>query len=60
MSAVVCGLEVHKESTYATVLDPGGEVLVQRRMPNEDIPGFLEPLVVDGMVMEASTYIITL
>jgi len=38
MSAVVCGLDVHKESTCATVLDRDGQVLVQRKMPNEDIP----------------------
>jgi hypothetical protein len=41
MSAVVCGLDVHKESTYATVLDRDGQVLIQRKMPNEDIPSFL-------------------
>jgi len=37
MSTIVCGLDVHKESTYATVLDRDGQVLVQRRMLNEDI-----------------------
>ena len=58
MSAVVCGLDVHKESTYAIILDPDGEVLAQRRMKSEDIPGFLEPFGVDRVAMEASTYII--
>jgi len=38
MSAVVCGLDVHKETTYATVIDPNGHVLIRRKMPNEDIP----------------------
>jgi len=60
MSAVVCGLDVHKESTYATVLDQNGQVLVQRKMPNEDIPRFLEPLHPEKLAMEASTYIIPL
>ena len=60
MSAVICGLDVQKESTYTTVLDPDGEVLVQRRMKSEDIPGFLEPLRVDRVAVEASTYIIPL
>ena len=60
MSAVICGLDVHKESTYATILDSDGEVLVQRRMKSEDIPGFLEPLGGDRVAMEASTYIIPL
>jgi len=58
MSAVFCGLDVHKESTYATILDSTGQVVTQRRMRNEDIPEFLEPLKVDRVAMEASTYII--
>jgi len=60
MSAVFCGLDVHKESTYATVLDSTGQVVTQRRMKNEDIPEFLEPLQVNWVAMEASTYIIPL
>ena len=58
MSAVFCGLDVHKESTYATVLDSTGQVVTQRRMKNEEIPEFLEPLKVNRVAMEASTYII--
>ncbi len=40
MSAVVSGLDVHKEYTYATILGLGGEKLAQRRMPNEEVPAF--------------------
>jgi len=58
MSAVVCRLDVHKESTYSTVLDPEGEMLARRRIPNDEIPSFLEPLGIDKVAMEASTYII--
>ena len=58
MSAVFCGLDIYKESTYATVLDSMGQVVTQRRMKNEDIPEFLEPLKVNRVAMEASTYII--
>ncbi len=47
-----------KESTCATVLNTGGNVLAHRRMKNEYTPGFLEPLGVDRVAMEASTYII--
>jgi transposase len=57
---VVRGLDVHKETTYATVLDRDGQVLVQRKMPNEDIPRFLEPIHPEKLAMEASTYIIPL
>ena len=60
MSAVVCGLDVHKETTYATVLDPDGQVLVQRKMMNEDIPAFLDMTRPEKLAMEASTYIIPL
>ena len=58
MNAVFCGLDVHKESTYATVLDTYGQVVTQRRMKNEEVPEFLEPLQVEKAAMEASTYII--
>lgn len=37
-----------------------GQVVTQRRMKNEEIPEFLEPLKVDRVAMEASTYIIPL
>ncbi len=60
MSAVVCGLDVHKESTYATILDERGQILVQRKMPNEDIPAFLDMTRPEKLAMEASTYIIPL
>jgi hypothetical protein len=58
MSAVFCELDVHKESTYATILDHAGQVVTQRRMKNEEVPEFLKPLEVEKVAMEASTYII--
>jgi len=58
MSAVFCGLDIHKESTYATVLDQTGQVVTQRRVKNEDVPEFLEPHKVNRVAMEAFTYII--
>jgi transposase len=57
MSALVCGLDVHKEFTYATILGPDGEVVTQRRMPNEEVPDFLKPHDVEKVAMEASTSI---
>jgi hypothetical protein len=32
MSAVVCGLDVHKDSTYATILNSEGKIINQMRM----------------------------
>ena len=43
MNAYYCGLDVHKESTYATVINVFGEVQTQKRMKNEEILDFLEP-----------------
>ena len=60
MNALYCGLDVHKESTYATVINVFGEVQIQRRMKNDEIPDFLEPLQVEKVAMEASTYIMPL
>ena len=57
MSAIVSGLDVHKEYTYATILGPGGEKLAQRRMPNEEVPAFLKPYRVERVAMEATTSI---
>ena len=57
MSALVCGLDAHKESTYATILDPNGEIVTQKRMPNEEVPSFLKPHHVEKVAMEASTSI---
>jgi transposase len=60
MSVVVCGLDVHKETTYATLLDPSDQALIQRKMQNQDIPAFLKMTHPDKLTMEASTYIIPL
>ena len=38
-----CGLDIHKESTYSTIIDNYGKVITQKRTMSEDIPGFLDP-----------------
>jgi len=60
MNTLYCGLDVHKESTYATIINVFGEVQTQKRMSNEEVPGFLEPFKVEKVAMEASTYIMPL
>ena len=57
MSAHVCGLDVHKRYTYATILGPDREILAQKKMPNEEVPAFLEPYPVEHVAMEATTSI---
>ena len=60
MNALYCGLDVHKESTYATIINAFGEVQTQKRMKNDEIPRFLEPFQLEKVAMEASTYIMPL
>ena len=60
MNTLYCGLDVHKESTYATIINVFGEVLTQKRMRNEEVLDFLEPYQVEKVAMEASTYIMPL
>jgi transposase len=36
MSSLVCGLDVHKDSIYATVMNYGGEIVDKRKLTNGD------------------------
>jgi transposase len=55
MSAYI-GLDVHKDWTFATVL----EVVAQRKLANENVPSFLENFNVEKIGLESSTYIVPL
>jgi transposase len=55
MSALVCGLDVHKESTYATIRDEEGKVVNQTKMNNERMILYLEGHKVRKVAMESST-----
>ena len=57
MSALVCGLDVHKDSTYATILDCDGKIVSQRRMSNEKILSYLSNYQIDRVGMESSNQI---
>ena len=37
MSTLVCGLDVHKDSTYATLLNSEGKIVNQTRMKSERV-----------------------
>jgi len=60
MSAVVCGLDVHKDSTYATILNPEGKIIDQTRMINEKVLSYLSHFKVGKVAMEASTSVASL
>ena len=55
MSALVCGLDVHKESTYATILNSEGKIVDQTRMENEKVASYLSRYNVRRVAMESST-----
>ena len=55
MSALVCGLDVHKDSTYATILNSEGKIIDQTRMENEKVAAYLSQHKVGRVAMESST-----
>ena len=57
MSALFCGLDVHKESTYATLMDSGGRIVDQQRMTNDGILTYLSDYRIERIGMEASNQI---
>lgn len=60
MSAFVCGLDAHKDSTYATILDSDGKIVNQMRMSNERVLLYLSRFNVDKVGMEASNQVVPL
>ena len=57
MSAMVCGLDVHKDSTYATILNLEGKIVNQTRMENERVLPYLSHFKVSKVGMESSNQI---
>jgi transposase len=57
MSAFVCGLDVHKDSTYATILDLNGKIVNQTKMNNERVLSYLAHFNVSKAGMESSNQI---
>ena len=60
MSALVCGLDVHKDSTYATILDSSGKIVSQMRMSNEKVLPYLSRFNVGRVAMESSNQVASL
>jgi transposase len=57
MSALVCGLDVHKDSTYATILNSEGKTVDRTRMENEKVLSYLSRFNVGKVAMESSTQV---
>jgi transposase len=60
MSALVCGLDVHRDSTYATILNANGKIVNQKRMSNSLVPSYLSDFKIDRIGMESSNQIVPL
>jgi len=60
MSAFVCGLDVHKDSTYATILNLEGKIVNQMRMKNEKVLSYLARFNVSRVAMESSNQVASL
>lgn len=58
MSSLVCGLDVHKDRVYATVMSYGGQVIEKKRLSNDGVVDFLGRYPIDGVAMQSSTSIV--
>jgi len=58
MSSLVCGLDVHKNSVYATVMSYGGEIVEKRKLSNDEVVGFLGRYPINKVAMESSTSVV--
>ena len=53
MSTLVCGLDVHKDSTYAAILNYEGKVINQMRIDNEKVLSYLAHYKVNKVAIES-------
>jgi transposase len=58
MSLLVCGLDVHKDNVYATVMNYGGEIVDKRKLANDEVASYLGRYPIDKVAMESSTSIV--
>ena len=58
MSAFVCGLDVRRDSTYATISDPSETIVNQTRINNERVLSYLSAFNVGKVGMEASNQVV--
>jgi len=58
MSSLVCGLDVHKDNVYATVMNYDGEIIDKRKLTNDEVANCLNQYPIDKVAMESSTSIV--
>jgi len=47
MNSLVCGLDVHKDSVYATGMNYGGEIVDKRKLTNDEVVDYLSRYPID-------------
>jgi hypothetical protein len=57
MSAIGCGLDVHKDSTYATGMNQKGKIVNQTKMGDERALSYLSHFGVSKVAMESSNQV---
>ena len=58
MSSLVCGLDVHKDSVYATVMSYDGEIVDKRKLSNDELVNYLSRYPIGKVAMESSKSIV--
>ena len=58
MSSLVCGLDVHKDNVYATVMNYTGEIVDKRKLSNHEVVNYLSRYPINKVAMEPSTSIV--
>jgi transposase len=58
MSSLVCGLDVHKNSVYATGMSYDAKVIENRKLTNDEVANYLSRYPIDRVAMESSTSIV--
>ena len=57
MSALVCGLDVYRDNTYAPILNLKAKIVNQTRMENERVLPYLSHFKISKIGMESSNHI---
>jgi len=58
MRSLVCGLDVHKDNVYATVMNYTGEIVDKRKLSNHEVVNYLSRYPINKVAMESSTSIV--
>jgi hypothetical protein len=58
MSSLVCGLDVYRNSVYATMMSYGGEIVEKWKLTNSEVISYLDRYPIDKVTTEPFTSIV--